>query len=144
MAKEIVKQFKLLAPGGNATPAPPIGPALGANGVNPGQFITQFNAATQDKKGEMVAVVITTYKDRSFTFELKSGPASSLILKAAGVKAGSGVPHKEKVGKISFDVCREIAKEKMEDMNAFDLEKAAKTIAGTARSMGVDVEGVPA
>lgn len=144
MAKEVVKQFKLLAPGGTATPAPPIGPALGANGVNPGLFITQFNAATQDKKGEMVAVVITTYKDRSFTFELKSGPASSLILKAAGIKAGSGTPHTAKVGKISFDVCREIAKEKLGDMNAFSLDKAALQIAGTARSMGVDVEGIPA
>ena len=144
MAKEVVKQFKILAPGGTATPAPPIGPALGQYGVNPGQFITQFNAATQDKKGEMVAVVITTYKDRSFTFELKSGPASSLIKKAAGIKAGSGNPKANKVGKISFDVCREIAKEKMGDMNAFALDAAAKTVAGTARSMGVEVEGVPA
>ena len=144
MAKEVTNQFKIMAPGGTATPAPPIGPALGQYGVNPGQFITQFNAATQHIKGQMVGVVITTYKDRSFTFELKSSPASTLVAKAAGIQKGSGEPNKNKVGKISFDQCRDIAKEKFSDMNAFDLEKAALQIAGTARSMGVDVEGVPA
>lgn len=144
MAKEVVKQFKIMAPGGTATPAPPIGPALGQHGVNPGQFITQFNAATQHIKGQMVGVVITTYKDRSFSFELKSSPASTLVAKAAGIQKGSGEPNKTKVGKISFDQCREIAKEKLSDMNAFGLDKAALQIAGTARSMGVEVEGIPA
>ena len=139
MAKEVTNQFKLLAPGGTATPAPPIGPALGQYGVNPGQFITQFNAATQDKRGEQVAVVITTYKDRSFTFEIKSGPASALIKKAAGIKAGSGTAGKGNVGSITMQQCRDIAQEKIEDLNAFDLEKGALQIAGTARSMGVQV-----
>lgn len=140
MAKEVVNQFKIMAPGGTATPAPPIGPALGQYGVNPGQFITQFNAATQHLKGQMVGVVITTFKDRSFTFEVKSSPASTLIAKAAGIQKGSGEPNRNKVGKLSMDQCREIAKEKFSDMNAFDLDKAALQIAGTARSMGVDVE----
>ena len=140
MAKEVTNQFKLIAPGGVATPAPPIGPALGQYGVNPGQFITQFNAATQDKKGEQVAVLITTYKDRSFSFEIKSGPASALIKKAAGIQAGSGVPNKNKVGKITWQQCKDIAKEKLDDLNAFDLDAGAKQIAGTARSMGVTVE----
>jgi len=144
MAKEITNQFKLIAPGGIATPAPPIGPALGQYGVNPGQFITQFNAATQDKKGEQVAVLITTYKDRSFDFEIKSGPASSLIKKAAKIQAGSGEPNKKKVGKITWDQCKEIAQEKLADINAFDVEAGAHQIAGTARSMGVTVEGAPA
>jgi large subunit ribosomal protein L11 len=139
MAKEVTNQFKLLAPGGTATPAPPIGPALGQYGVNPGQFITQFNAATQDKKGEMVAVLVTTYKDRSFTFELKSGPASSLIKKAAKLQKGSGTPHTDKVGKITMQQAQDIAQEKMADLNAFDLDAATKQIAGTARSMGVEV-----
>ena len=139
MAKEVTNQFKILAPGGVATPAPPIGPALGQYGVNPGQFITQFNAATQDKKGEQVAVLITTYKDRSFTFEIKSGPASALIKKAAGLKAGSGTAGKGTVGKITMQQCRDIAQEKLADLNSFDLETGAKQIAGTARSMGVEV-----
>ena len=139
MAKEVTNQFKIMAPGGTATPAPPIGPALGQYGVNPGQFITQFNAATQHIRGQMVGVVITTYKDRSFTFELKSSPASTLIAKAVGAAKGSGEPNKTKVGKITMDQCREIAKEKFADMNAFDLDKAALQIAGTARSMGVEV-----
>ena len=142
--KEITNQFKIMAPGGTATPAPPIGPALGQYGVPPGQFITQFNAATAALKGKMVGVVITTYKDRSFDFEVKSSPASVLIKDAAGIQKGSGVPHTTKVGKITFDQCREIAKEKFKDMNAFDEDAAAMQIAGTARSMGVDVDGIPA
>lgn len=141
MAKEIVNQFKIMAPGGTATPAPPIGPALGQYGVNPGQFITQFNAATQHLKGQMVGVVITTFKDRSFSFEVKSSPASTLIAKAAGIQKGSGEPNKNKVGKITMENCRQIAKEKFADMNSFDVEKAALQIAGTARSMGVEVTG---
>ena len=139
MAKEVTNQFKLIAPGGVATPAPPIGPALGQYGVNPGQFITQFNAATQDKKGEKVAVLITTYKDRSFTFEIKSGPASGLIMKAAGLKGGSGTPNTKKVGKITMQQARDIAQEKLGDLNSFDLDGATKQIVGTARSMGVEV-----
>ena len=139
MAKEVTNQFKLIAPGGTATPAPPIGPALGQYGVNPGQFITQFNAATQDKKGEQVAVLITTYKDRSFTFEIKSGPASSLIKKAAKIQKGSGTPHTDKVGKITVQQCRDIAQEKLEDLNAFDLDGGTRQIMGTARSMGIEV-----
>ncbi|MEM8874763.1 MAG: 50S ribosomal protein L11 [Planctomycetota bacterium] len=139
--KEVVNQFKIMAPGGTATPAPPIGPALGQYGVNPGQFITQFNAATAQLKGKMVGVVITTFKDRSFEFEVKSSPASTLIMEKAKIKKGSGVPHTEKVGKITMDDCRAIAQEKFADMNAFDVDKAALQIAGTARSMGVDVEG---
>ena len=141
MAKEVTNQFKIMAPGGTATPAPPIGPALGQYGVNPGQFITQFNAATQHIKGQMVGVVITTYKDRTFTFELKSSPASTLIAKAIGAPKGSGEPNKNKIGKITMDQCRDIAREKFSDMNAFDLDKAALQIAGTARSMGVEVQG---
>ena len=139
--KEVVNQFKIMAPGGTATPAPPIGPALGQYGVNPGQFITQFNAATQHIKGKMVGVVITTFKDRSFTFELKSSPASTLILDAAKIKSGSGEPNKNKVGKITMDDCRKIAEEKKNDMNFFDLDAGARQIAGTARSMGVEVTG---
>ena len=141
MAKEVTNQFKIMAPGGTATPAPPIGPALGQYGVNPGQFITQFNAATQHIRGQMVGVVITTYKDRSFTFEIKSSPASTLVAKAVGASKGSGEPNKTKIGKITMAQCREIAKEKFSDMNAFDLDKAALQIAGTARSMGVEVQG---
>lgn len=140
MAKEITNQFKIMAPGGTATPAPPIGPALGQYGVNPGQFITQFNAATQHLKGQMVGVLITTFKDRSFTFEVKSSPASALIKKYAGVPAGSGEPNKNKVGKLTMDQCRQIAQEKFSDMNSFELDAAARQIAGSARSMGVDVE----
>ena len=139
--KEITNQFKIVAPGGTATPAPPIGPALGQYGVNPGQFIQQFNAQTAALKGKLVGVVITTYKDRSFSFEIKSSPASTLVKDAAGVEKGSGEPKANKVGKITMDDCRKIAQDKFKDMNAFDLDKAAKTIAGTARSMGVTVEG---
>ncbi len=139
MAKEITNQFKLIATGGVATPAPPIGPALGQYGVNPGQFITQFNAATQDKRGEKVAVLITTYKDRSFTFEIKSGPASGLIMKAAKAQKGSGEPNKTKIGQITMQQCRDIAKEKAGDLNSFDIDAGARQIAGTAKSLGVEV-----
>ncbi|MGF1632343.1 MAG: 50S ribosomal protein L11 [Phycisphaerae bacterium] len=139
--KEVTNQFKIMAPGGVATPAPPIGPALGQYGVNPGQFIQQFNAATQHIKGKMVGVVITTFKDRSFTFELKSSPASTLVAEAAGVQKGSGEPNRNKVGKITMDQCRAIAKEKFSDMNNFDIDQGARQIAGTARSMGITVEG---
>lgn len=139
--KEITAQFKLQAPGGTATPAPPIGPALGQHGVNPGQFIQQFNAATAKLKGKVVGVLVTVYKDRSFTFEIKSPPASILLKDAVKAEKGSGEPNKNKIGKVTMADCRKMAEEKSKDMNAFDLDKAARTIAGTARSMGITVEG---
>lgn len=140
MAKEIVKKFKLQAPGGQATPAPPVGPALGANGVNPGQFITQFNAATKAMNGMMCTVEITTYSDRTFTFEVKSPPASALLKEAAKAAKGSGAPNKEKVGnKVTRAQIRKIAETKIKDMNSFSLEAAEKVIMGTARNMGIEV-----
>ncbi len=138
-AKKISKQFKIMAPGGKATPAPPLGPALGAAGVNPGQFIQQFNAATGQLNGKVVGCVITVYEDRSFTFEIKSSPAATLIAEAAGVEKGSGQPNANKVGKITKAQVRTIAQEKMEDMNAASVEAAMRTIEGTARSMGITV-----
>lgn len=137
--KEIVKQFKILAPGGTATPAPPLGPALGGNGVNPGQFIQQFNAATQQIRGKIVGCVITVYNDRSFTFEIKASPASVLILEAAKLEKGSGKPNTEKVGQITKKQVEAIAKEKMADLNAVKIDSAMRIIEGTARSMGVTV-----
>ena len=139
--KEVVNQFKIYAPGGTATPAPPIGPALGQYGVNPGQFIQQFNAKTAALKGKVVGVVITTYKDRTFDFEIKSSPASTLLKEAVKAEKGSGEPNKNKIGKVTMEQCKAIAKEKFKDMNAFDEDAAAKVIAGTARSMGITVEG---
>lgn len=140
-AKEVTAVFKIMAPGGKATPAPPIGPVLGAKGVNPGQFIQQFNAATSALNGKVVGCVITVYNDRSFEFEVKSSPASVLILEAAGVSKGSGEPNKNKVGKITYEQCKSIAQEKLADLNSRDMDAAARIIAGTARSMGVTVEG---
>ena len=140
MAKRLEKQFKVLAPGGQATPAPPLGPALGAAGINPGQFVQQFNERTKDLNGKVVGCVIRLYHDRSFDFEIKSSPASVLIKEAAGVEKGSGVPNTEKVGTINGEQLRDIAKEKLADLNADDIEAAAKIIAGTARSMGITVE----
>lgn len=139
--KEVVKTFKLTAPGGTATPAPPLGPVLGANQVNPGQFIQQFNAATGHLNGKLVGVVVTVFSDRTFTFEVKSSPASVLIKDAAGIEKGSGVPHTEKVGTITSDQVRKIAEEKAADLNAGSTEAAMRIIEGTARSMGVVVEG---
>jgi large subunit ribosomal protein L11 len=139
--KEITAQFKLMAPGGQATPAPPLGPVLGANGVNPGQFIQQFNAATSELNGKVVGCVVTAYSDRSFSFEIKSSPASVLIKEAAKIEKGSGEPNTNKVGTITFDQCKTIAQEKMTDLNAGSIDAAARIIAGTARSMGVVVEG---
>jgi large subunit ribosomal protein L11 len=141
MAKRIAKQFKIMAPGGKATPAPPIGPALGANGINPGQFIQQFNAATAKLNDKVVGCLITVYADRSFDFEIKSSPAAVLIREAAKAEKGSAKPNLEKVGKINKEQIRQIAQEKMNDMNASSIEAAMKTIEGTARSMGVTVEG---
>ena len=142
MAKKITTQFKLMAPGGQATPAPPLGPVLGANGVNPGQFITQLNDATRELNGKLVGCVVTVFEDRSFELEIKSSPASTLIMEKAKVKKGASEIGSEIVGTISFDDCRDIAREKFSDMNAFEVDAAARTIAGTARSMGVAVEGL--
>jgi len=139
MAKEVVAKIKLQAPGGKATPAPPIGPALGQNGVNIGQFVSQFNERTRDLNGTTVPVVITVFKDKSFTFEVKSPPAAVLLKQAAEIAKGSGVPNKEKVGTVSAEQVRKIAETKFKDLNAFDLDQAEKIIRGTARSMGVDV-----
>ncbi len=140
MAKEVVGMIKLQAPGGQATPAPPIGPALGQHNVNIGQFVSQFNEATKDLGGMPVPVEISVYADRSFSFVVKSPPAAILLKEAAGIEKGSGVPNKDKVGTVSWDQCKQIAERKMNDLNAFDLENAAAIIAGTARSMGIVVE----
>jgi large subunit ribosomal protein L11 len=140
MAKQVTKVFKIMAPGGKATPAPPIGPALGANGVNPGQFVTAFNDRTKDLNGKIVGCVITVYDDRSFEFELKASPASILIKTALNLESGSGEPHIKKVGTLTQDQLRAIAEEKMPDMNSGSIETAMRVIAGTARSMGVEVE----
>lgn len=139
--KEVIDQFKIMAPGGSATPAPPLGPVLGAKGVNPGQFIQQFNAATSSLGGKVVGCVVTVYNDRSFEFEIKSSPASVLIKEAAGVEKGSGTPNTAKVGSISPDQVRKIAEEKMADLNSGSVETAMRVIEGTARSMGITVEG---
>ena len=139
--KKVTKQFKIMAPGGTATPAPPLGPALGAAGVNPGQFIQQFNERTRELGGRVVGCIITVYADRSFEFEIKSSPASVLIKSAAGVKQGSASPKANKVGKITKDQLREIAAAKQEDLSAGSVEAAMRIIEGTARSMGVTVEG---
>lgn len=141
MAKKLVTQIKLQITGGAANPAPPVGPALGQHGLNIQEFCTQFNNATADKRGEVVPVVISVYDDRTFDFIMKVAPASSLIMKAAGIKKGSSNPLKEKVGKITEAQLREIAEQKMADLNANDVEAAMKIIAGTARQMGVTIEG---
>jgi len=139
MAKEVAVKIKLQAPGGQATPAPPIGPALGQNGVNIGQFVSQFNERTKGLNGTIVPVVITVFKDKSFTFEVKSPPAAVLLKQAAEITKGSGVPNKEKVGKVSAEQLRKIAETKFNDLNAYDIEQAEKIIRGTARSMGVEI-----
>ena len=138
--KQIDTKFKIQAPGGTATPAPPIGPALGQAGVNPGQFIQPFNAATAHFNGKVVGCVITVYKDRTFDFEIKSPPAAVLIKDAAGIEKGSGVPHKDKVGNLTANQVRAIAEEKAKELTGHSVETMMKTIAGTARSMGVTVE----
>ncbi len=141
MAKRVVKQLKIVAPGGQATPAPPLGPALGAAGVNPGQFIQLFNDRTRDLGGKIVGCLVTIYHDRTFDIEIKSSPAAVLIKEAAGIEKGSGVPNTEKVGTITKDQLRAIAQEKFDDLNAGSVESAMRVIEGTARSMGVTVEG---
>lgn len=138
MAKEIKALIKLQIEAGKANPAPPIGPALGQQGVNIQDFCKRYNAETQDKMGMIIPVVITVYMDRSFSFVTKTPPASDLIKKALGLKSGSAEPNKIKVGKLSRSQAEEIAKVKLPDLNAFELEAAVKTIFGTARSMGID------
>jgi large subunit ribosomal protein L11 len=142
MARKVVGFVKLHVPGGQANPAPPVGPALGQHGVNIMEFCKQFNAKTQDKIGLTIPVEITVYADRSFTFITKTPPASVLIQKALGIAKGSGTPNRDKVGQINRKQLEEIAKTKMPDLNTTDLEAAIRMIAGTARSMGVVVQGV--
>jgi len=139
MAKKVIGEIKLQLPAGKATPAPPVGPALGQHGVNIMEFCKQFNAKTSDQPGMIIPVVITVYADRSFSFIMKTPPASVLIKKAIGLEKGSGEPNKNKVGKISSAQIEEIAKIKMEDLNANTVEAAMEMIKGTARSMGVEV-----
>ena len=141
MAKKVIAIVKLQIPAGKATPAPPVGTALGPHGVNIMEFTKAFNAKTQDQAGMIIPVVMTVYQDRSFTFITKTPPAAVLIKKAAGIDKASGEPNKTKVAKITKDQCRQIAETKMPDLNAADVEAAMRMIAGTARSMGVDVEG---
>ena len=139
MAKKVLTQIKLQAVGGQASPAPPVGPALGQHGINIMEFCKAFNAQTQGDTGTTIPVVITVYEDRSFTFVTKTPPAAVLIKQALGIKSGSGEPHRVKVGTITAAQIREIAERKFDDLNANDLDQASKIIAGTARSMGVDV-----
>jgi large subunit ribosomal protein L11 len=139
MAKKVLTQIKLQAPGGQASPAPPVGPALGQHGVNIMEFVKAFNAQTQGDAGTVIPVVITVFEDRSFTFVTKSPPAAVLIKQAVSVEKGSPEPHREKVAQITQNQLRSIAERKMKDLNANDIDAAAKIIAGTARSMGVEV-----
>lgn len=140
MAKKITGFVKLQIPAGSATMAPPVGPALGQRGVNGMEFCKQFNARTQDKKGLIIPVVITVFSDKSFTFITKTPPAAVLLIKAAGIEKGSGVPNKTKVGKVTKKQLKEIAETKMPDLNVHDVEAAMSMVAGTARSMGLTVE----
>jgi large subunit ribosomal protein L11 len=140
MAKKVTGYIKLQIPAGQATPAPPVGPALGQHGVNIMEFCKTFNARTQGQQGLIIPVVITVFSDRSFTFITKTPPASILLLKAAGLAKGSGVPNKNKVGKVTKQQVEEIAKTKMPDLNAASLEAAIRTVEGTARSMGIEIQ----
>ena len=141
MAKEVDKVVKLQVRGGAANPSPPVGPALGAAGVNIMEFCKQFNARTQDKQGKVLPVVITVYKDKSFEFVVKTPPAAVQLMEAAKIKKGSGEPNRVKSGSVSWDQVRTIAEEKMVDLNAFTVESAMMMVAGTARSMGITVKG---
>ncbi|WP_164104285.1 50S ribosomal protein L11 [Candidatus Laterigemmans baculatus] len=141
MAKQVVGQAKFQVPGGAATPAPPVGTSLGKFGVNLGQFVSQFNERTREFNGTPIPVVVTVYNDRSFEFITKSPPAAALLKQAAGIARGSGVPNKDKVGTVTLAQCQEIAQKKMADLNARDLQQATRMIEGTARSMGLNVEG---
>lgn len=140
MAKKLKTQIKLQIPGGAATPAPPVGPALGQHGLPIGDFVTQFNSATQDRRGEIVPIIINVYEDRTFDFVMKTAPASDMIKKAAGIKKGSGKPLTEKAGSITKAQLREIAEKKLPDLNTKDVDQAMKTIAGTAKQMGVEIK----
>ncbi len=140
MAKKITKKLKLVIPAGKATPAPPIGPALGQAGINIGDFVNKFNTATKTMIGDVIPVVITVYEDRSYDFVLKTPPTSALILKALGQEKGSGKPNLNKIGTLSKAQVKEIAEKKMVDMNANDIEAAMKMVEGAARSMGVEVK----
>ncbi|CAA0169910.1 50S ribosomal protein L11 [Tenacibaculum maritimum] len=141
MAKEVSKVVKLQVKGGAANPSPPVGPALGAAGVNIMEFCKQFNARTQDKAGKVLPVVITVYKDKSFDFVVKTPPAAVQLLEAAKIKKGSGEPNRKKVADVTWDQIKTIAEDKMADLNAFELTSAMKMVAGTARSMGLTVSG---
>jgi len=141
MAKEVSKVIKLQVRGGAANPSPPVGPALGAAGVNIMEFCKQFNARTQDKAGQILPAEITVFKDKSFSFIIKTAPAAIQLMKAAKTKKGSGEPNLKKVGSVSWDQVRAIAEDKMQDLNAFTVESAMKMVAGTARSMGLSVKG---
>ena len=141
MAKKVTAQVKLQIPAGKATPAPPVGTALGPAGVNLMDFCKTFNARTQSQEGLIIPVVVTVYADRSYTFITKTPPASILLIKAAGLEKGSGVPNRDKVGKVTKKQVEEIARQKMPDLNAASLEAAIRTIEGTARSMGIEVQG---
>ncbi len=139
MAKKVENVLKLQIVGGQANPAPPVGPALGQAGINIMEFCKAFNAQTQDKAGTIIPVEITVFADKSFSFKTKTPPAAVLLKKAAKIKSGSGQPNRNKVGKVTWQQCKDIAEQKMEDLNAFDLENGAEMIAGTARSMGLRV-----
>ena len=141
MAKEVSKVVKLQIKGGAANPSPPVGPALGAAGVNIMEFCKQFNARTQEKAGQVIPVVIQVYKDKSFDFVTKTSPAAVQILQAAKIKSGSGEPNRDKVATVTWDQIKKIAEDKMADLNAFKIESAMKMVAGTARSMGIVVKG---
>jgi large subunit ribosomal protein L11 len=141
MAKKVVAQIKLQIPAGAATPAPPVGTALGPAGVNLMDFCKTFNARTESQRGLIIPVVVTVYADRSYTFITKTPPASILLIKAAGIEKGSGVPNRDKVGKVTRSQVEEIARQKMPDLNAASLEAAIRTVEGTARSMGIEVQG---
>lgn len=140
MAKKIITQIKLYCPAGQANPAPPVGPALGQHGVNIMEFCKQFNAQTKDKEGLTLPVIVTVYEDRSFTFIVKSPPSSVLLKKACNIAKASGTPNREKIGNLSIDGVKEIARVKMKDLNAYDIDAAIKMVKGTARSMGISVE----
>jgi large subunit ribosomal protein L11 len=140
MSKPVKTIIKLQIPAGQANPAPPVGPTLGQHGLNIQDFCTKFNEATKEMAGDIIPVEITVYEDRTFDFRLKTPPAADLLRKAAGIEKGSGEPHKKKVGKVTKQQIREIAKKKMSDLNAYSLEQAEKIIEGTARSMGIEVK----
>ncbi len=141
MAKEIDGYLKMQIRGGQANPSPPVGPALGSKGLNIMEFCKQFNARTQEKQGQLLPVVVTIYKDKSFDFVIKTPPAAVLLTEAAKIKKGSSVPNRDKVGSVTWDQVKQIAEAKMVDLNAFEVEAAMRMVAGTARSMGINVTG---